>query len=155
VHCSQFFNKVFEQLRQKPEAKRWTNPGYAKNLIHDIQNSGEWRQVGPGEVQELANKGVIVEGTAVYELKKNGKVVLDKGGKPVLQAHLATAAPTPRGLDPSEFYGKGPSFVEDGNYHPFKVKNTTEAKERHLFPGRYGAINAAIAFGNHPVVWYA
>ncbi len=143
ANCSQYFREIMRQFSGPPfnAGDQWTDGDCSADcFMKRIQKvastpGGEWRRVDESDAQDLANKGVLVEGVSHYA---------DGHG------HLATVFPNSAGADLSQIPGNGP-LVRDGNEHPPE----SQADGR-LYPGTWGAIKASKAFDysrNRPF-WY-
>jgi len=104
------------------QADEWVDDNCnADCFMKRMGSSPEWGMVDQADVQQLANRGVLIEGVAYYD-GTNG--------------HLATVFPTPPDLSSSQFPGDGP-FIRDGNEHPPESETGSWHSGRHevVFPG--------------------
>ena len=144
LKCVDFFQALGKQLGA--EGEEWTMQPKEKisraNIIADIiaakaLQGKEWTQVyGENQadiarqVQELANRGIVVIG--VKKAKNHG--------------HLAIASPIPSQLQLKHF-GKAGPMVRDGNLY----------EGDRTYPKDYGTVRATKAFGSYekdPPTWY-
>lgn len=145
LNCSQFFHQMMRELGTAGSAvnSEWTNPNATANDIADnISRSADWVRVDIGQVQDLANRGIVVVGA-------------QHGAN---HGHVGTAFPIPSTVNPgnfpsnSQFKGVGP-FVRDGNEHQYGSPDNPDTPTG-LFPSSYGAVRANLAFDLHSTTWY-
>lgn len=139
LNCKFYFQSLGAELRKhglSATAEVWSNDKLSANDIVGKIKSGtaEWKPVSDSNVQELANRGVVVVGLA--------------GG--ASHGHIAVAFPTSPGQDLSTIRGQGP-FIRDGDEH----SPDTEA-DRKLYPSTWGAVKASKVFSyrRSPPEWY-
>lgn len=143
MQCNLFLQALGRELQAKgrPTAGSEWRSGLVANDIADKiarNESGQWKEVPEKDVQELANRGIVVVG-----------VSWDR--RPGRHGHIAIAYPVrgegvTLGTDRREKGDAARPFVRDGNEHRWREPGGGLVDGRRYYPSDWGAVRATRAW---------